>query len=72
MTDGEPIEKHTKLEEYFSSYEDLEIHKLMLTDTPRQQAYRKAILSNASLFAGKTVLDVGRISNFLSSTQNNK
>lgn len=38
----------------------------MLTDLPRQEAYREAILSNASLFAGKTVLDVGAGTGILS------
>lgn len=38
----------------------------MLTDQPRQKAYREAILSNASLFAGKTVLDVGAGTGILS------
>lgn len=38
----------------------------MLMDRPRQAAYRKAILSNASLFAGKTVLDVGAGTGILS------
>lgn len=38
----------------------------MLTDRPRQEAYREAILSNRSLFAGKTVLDVGAGSGILS------
>lgn len=38
----------------------------MLTDRPRQEAYRDAILSNRSLFAGKTVLDVGAGSGILS------
>lgn len=38
----------------------------MLNDRPRQEAYREAILSNASLFAGKTVLDVGAGSGILS------
>ena len=38
----------------------------MLTDRPRQEAYREAILSNASLFAGKTVLDVGAGTGILS------
>ncbi|XP_058819626.1 protein arginine N-methyltransferase 6 [Topomyia yanbarensis] len=44
---------------YFVSYEDLEIHRLMLTDSSRQDAYRNAILSNKNLFQDKTVLDVG-------------
>lgn len=38
----------------------------MLTDRPRQEAYREAILSNRSLFAGKTVLDVGAGTGILS------
>lgn len=52
--------------EYFTSYEDLEVHELMLRDTARQTAYRNAILSNKSLFEGKTVLDVGSGSGVLS------
>lgn len=38
----------------------------MLCDRPRQEAYRQAILSNAKLFAGKTVLDVGAGTGILS------
>lgn len=38
----------------------------MLNDRPRQEAYRDAILSNRSLFAGKTVLDVGAGTGILS------
>lgn len=38
----------------------------MLTDRPRQDAYRNAILSNRSLFAGKSVLDVGAGTGILS------
>ncbi|XP_058447168.1 protein arginine N-methyltransferase 6 [Malaya genurostris] len=44
---------------YFDSYEDLEIHRLMLTDNARLDAYRNAILGNEDLFKGRTVLDVG-------------
>lgn len=36
--------------EYFTSYENLEIHELMLTDRARNEAYRKAIIGNKSLF----------------------
>lgn len=43
-----------------------QVHRLMLTDRPRQEAYREAISSNASLFAGKTVLDVGAGTGILS------
>lgn len=37
-------------DEYFTSYENLEIHELMLTDKARNEAYRKAIVDNRSLF----------------------
>ncbi|XP_055637097.1 protein arginine N-methyltransferase 6 [Toxorhynchites rutilus septentrionalis] len=51
---------------YFDSYEDLGIHQLMLTDKPRQDAYRKAILDNKELFKNKVVLDVGTGTGILS------
>lgn len=51
---------------YFDSYEDLEVHELMLCDKPRQEAYKTAILSNKLLFQGKTVLDVGSGTGILS------
>ncbi|XP_045501611.1 probable protein arginine N-methyltransferase 6.1 [Colias croceus] len=44
---------------YFSSYEDLEIHKLMLEDHQRTLSYRKAILENKEYFKDKVVMDVG-------------
>lgn len=37
-------------DEYFKSYEDLDVHELMLKDKPRNEAYRNAILSNKKLF----------------------
>lgn len=37
-------------DEYFSSYEDLEIHALMLKDKPRNEAYQRAIVKNRKLF----------------------
>ncbi|XP_026491507.2 protein arginine N-methyltransferase 6 [Vanessa tameamea] len=46
-------------DKYFTSYEDLEIHKLMLEDDPRTDAYRKAILENKSYFKNKVIMDVG-------------
>ncbi|XP_050422866.1 protein arginine N-methyltransferase 6 [Adelges cooleyi] len=51
---------------YFLSYEDLEVHKLMIQDSARTEAYRKAILSNRQVFEGKTVLDVGAGTGLLS------
>lgn len=43
----------------FSSYARLEIHKVMLEDFPRTDAYRRAIVAGRAHFKGKAVLDVG-------------
>ncbi|KAF7270899.1 hypothetical protein GWI33_016163 [Rhynchophorus ferrugineus] len=51
---------------YFQSYEDLEIHKLMLKDSMRNNAYRKAIIDNQEDLKGKIVLDVGAGTGILS------
>ncbi|BET01419.1 serine threonine-protein kinase [Nesidiocoris tenuis] len=53
-------------DEYFTSYEDLDIHRIMLTDKRRNEAYRRAIESNRDRIEGKTVLDVGAGTGFLS------
>ncbi|CAH2243012.1 probable protein arginine N-methyltransferase 6.1 [Pararge aegeria] len=45
--------------DYFTSYEDLEIHRLMLEDEPRTDTYRRAILGNKNYFKDKVVMDVG-------------
>ncbi|CAH0764363.1 unnamed protein product [Diatraea saccharalis] len=45
--------------EYFSSYDDLEVHRLMLEDHPRTLAYKNAIMNNKSYFKDKIVMDVG-------------
>ncbi|KAG6449692.1 protein arginine N-methyltransferase 6 [Manduca sexta] len=45
--------------EYFTSYEDLDVHKIMLEDKPRNLAYKKAILENKDYFKDKIVMDVG-------------
>lgn len=60
----EVVKDHDE-EEYFESYTDLEVHKLMLDDTVRNEAYRAAICDNPNIFAGKTVLDVGTGTGFL-------
>uniref|UniRef100_A0A1A9WLY0 type I protein arginine methyltransferase n=1 Tax=Glossina brevipalpis TaxID=37001 RepID=A0A1A9WLY0_9MUSC len=54
------------LNNYFNNYENLEVHELMLRDRPRQQAYKRAIESNANLFKDKVVLDVGAGTGILS------
>lgn len=47
-------------EDMFASYGRLEIHKAMLEDVPRTDAYRQAVVAGrAKHFLGKTVLDVG-------------
>ena len=54
--------------EYFDSYDDLEVHRLMLADTPRTESYRESILKNQDFFMGKVVMDVGagqELSNYL-------
>lgn len=44
---------------YFGSYSSFGIHREMLGDKVRTDAYRDAILGNPSLLSGATVLDVG-------------
>ncbi|XP_057661041.1 uncharacterized protein LOC130896761 [Diorhabda carinulata] len=52
--------------EYFESYEDIKIHRLMLEDSARNSAYKEAILNNKHEFMGKVVLDVGAGTGILS------
>ena len=51
---------------YFSSYEDLSVHELMIKDKPRTLAYKNYIEKNAALFKDKIVIDVGAGSGILS------
>ncbi|GLE00338.1 hypothetical protein PINS_up009095 [Pythium insidiosum] len=44
---------------YFDSYSHVGIHREMITDKIRTDAYRNAILNNPEIFKGKIVLDVG-------------
>lgn len=53
-------------DKYFNSYNDLEVHRLMIDDKPRTQAYCDAILKNSALFKDKIVMDVGAGSGILS------
>uniref|UniRef100_A0A0E0LNX6 type I protein arginine methyltransferase n=1 Tax=Oryza punctata TaxID=4537 RepID=A0A0E0LNX6_ORYPU len=46
-------------EGYFGSYSSFGIHREMLGDKVRTEAYRDALLGNPSLMNGATVLDVG-------------
>jgi protein arginine N-methyltransferase 3 len=45
--------------DYFESYKGNSIHREMIEDRVRTEGYRDFIEKNASVFAGKTVLDVG-------------
>lgn len=45
--------------DYFGSYSSFGIHKEMLSDKVRTDAYRQAIVDNPSLLKGAIVLDVG-------------
>lgn len=55
------VEKDSTGEEnYFSSYADIELHRTMIEDQVRTNAYKDAILSTAAdYFHGKVVCDVG-------------
>ncbi len=53
-------------EDYFKSYADLEVHRLMLSDLPRTESYRDAILKNKHYIQNKVVMDVGAGSGILS------
>jgi len=44
---------------YFSSYSHSSIHKTMLQDTIRTEAYQNSILNNPQLFKDKVVMDIG-------------
>jgi predicted RNA methylase len=51
--------KETFNASYFTSYENLDVHRLMLNDRPRTESYRQAIVQNRALFEDKIVMDVG-------------
>jgi len=52
--------------EYFDSYDDINIHKIMLKDTSRLLAYKRFIEDNCELLADKVVVDVGSGTGILS------
>ncbi|CDJ63744.1 Protein arginine N-methyltransferase 6, related [Eimeria necatrix] len=51
---------------YFAGYGELSIHREMITDTARTEAYRDFLLQRAEAIRGKVVLDVGCGSGILS------
>lgn len=52
--------------DYFTHYESLDVHKVMLLDKPRTLAYKEFIESNSDMFLDKVVLDVGAGTGILS------
>ena len=57
----------TKVDDgYFTSYDSVEVHRLMIQDKARTDAYRDAILNNPQYFKDKTVMDIGAGTGILS------
>ena len=43
-----------EIDQYWTSYDNVEVHRLMIQDEPRTSAYQQAILDNKHLFSGKS------------------
>ncbi|XP_043255239.1 probable protein arginine N-methyltransferase 6.1 [Colletes gigas] len=54
------------MDKYFKSYEELDVHQLMLSDKVRTLAYKNAILNSKHMFDKKIVMDVGAGTGILS------
>ncbi|XP_011644303.1 probable protein arginine N-methyltransferase 6.1 [Pogonomyrmex barbatus] len=54
------------MDQYFKSYEELDIHQLMLSDKARVLAYKTAIFNSKEKFQNKIVMDIGAGSGILS------
>ncbi|KAF8822937.1 histone arginine methyltransferase PRMT3 [Cardiosporidium cionae] len=62
-----PSKHHCASEQaYFDGYGHLSIHREMILDDVRTEAYKQFILSNSDLFKGKVILDIGCGSGILS------
>jgi predicted RNA methylase len=48
-----------KQDEYFESYNDLQVHSLMMKDEARTNGYKNGIIQNKEYFKDKVVLDIG-------------
>jgi len=53
-------------QQYFDSYDDINIHRIMLKDTSRLMAYKRFMEENCDIFADKVVVDVGSGTGILS------
>ena len=57
---ADAAQKQEKVDgDYFSSYDDVEVHRLMIRDRARTEAYQRAITGNQYYFKDKIVMDVG-------------
>lgn len=54
------------MDQYFKSYEELDVHQLMLSDKARTLAYKNAIMNSKHVFKDKVVMDVGAGTGILS------
>ena len=66
---GEGVEEEDEQEEeadWFDAYDDVEVHRVMIADTARNEAYARAIEAAAPHIRGKVVLDVGAGTGILS------
>ncbi|XP_076645263.1 uncharacterized protein LOC143354805 isoform X1 [Halictus rubicundus] len=54
------------MDQYFKSYEELDVHQLMLSDKSRTLTYKNAIIDSKQLFENKIVMDVGAGTGILS------
>ena len=61
-----PSDGQKQQDDYFTAYDSVEVHRLMVRDAARTEAYRKAVLDNSHLFRGKVVMDLGAGSGVLS------
>ena len=62
-----PVADEKKVEgDYFSSYDDVEVHRLMIRDKARTEAYQRAITENGQYFKDKIVMDIGAGTGILS------
>ncbi|CAM9649795.1 unnamed protein product [Chrysoparadoxa australica] len=65
MTEGKGSKEEAADFANYCSYASLHHQRVMLTDHSRMHAYHSAIMNNAEVFKGKTVLDVGTGSGIL-------
>lgn len=60
------IKEAASMDQYFKSYEELNVHQLMLSDKARTLSYKNAIMNSKHIFDDKVVMDVGAGTGILS------